>query len=70
MIAPLVFAAVRKRKLKTTVAEALAGNTWVCHLAGSFDLPALPHIVLSVVRYARWGAALQSTRYVYVAAMG
>ena len=31
-----MFAAVRPRKIKSTVHEALQGNAWVSHLAGSF----------------------------------
>jgi len=37
MIVPLVFVVVWKRKLKKTMAKALVGNAWVCHLAGSFS---------------------------------
>ena len=38
-IAPVVFAAIRKRKLKVTVVELLiANNSWVRHLSGSFTM--------------------------------
>ena len=38
MIAPAVFGALRKRKLKTTVTDALHENSWVSHLSGSYSL--------------------------------
>lgn len=38
-IAPVVFAAIRKPKLKVTVVELLiANNSWVRHLSGSFTM--------------------------------
>jgi hypothetical protein len=37
-LVPTVFAAVRPRKRRATVADALAGDAWVRHLAGAFSL--------------------------------